>query len=265
MPTAVNGVLLAESVAELSSKSIAWAAWRGVDAYETTRGPPPPMVDYLRTQIDTTNESLARLRKRTAQLLGDGTAAGLHELFQLTNDWSYVMQEMSVLWRPGLYLTPKPFTDDWSASAKAMTLISSLLVFKRGLPAMHLRARGSPRSWRHPHRLLECSSQLTGHKDHGLFFQAAWKLRIAPTSDALLEELWTSTLRLGGVLVASNDRIAGVSIGHLGFITAWRTPTGERVFLLSDPEYATYKVLNFEQMRHFVSHQPHAVDFLTVD
>lgn len=248
----------------MTAKSIAFPSWAGVDAYEVTVGRPPSMDKYLQSQVNTTTASLKRLRTRTSVILS-APSCSFFELFELTNDWSFVVQEMSVLWRPGLHLTAKPFADDWAASAKLMALIAALIMFMPGQPLLHLRARGSPRSWKHPYRVLECSSNFAGNKDLTVFTQASWKLRNAPASDALLDELWLAALRLGGVLVGSNDHLAGVSIGHLGFITAWRGSTGERVFLLSDPEYACYKLLSFEQMQHFISHPPHSTDFLVID
>lgn len=253
-------------VFSISESSIAWLAWKDVDAYETSFGRPPQMESYLRSQIATTSASLRRLRAHTAAVLADQSSS-FHDLFELTNDWSYVLQEMSVLWRPGLYLTMKPISDDWAASAKLMTLIAALLVPMPGLPTISLRARGSPRSWPHPHRLLECplAFQHSGYKDKSTFIQAAHKLRTALDSTPLLDELWCGALRLGGVLVGSDDCIAGVRVGHLGFITACKSKSGERVFLLSDPEYSSFKMLSYDQMKHFISFPAHNADFDAID
>ena len=238
--------------------------WAGVDAYETNYGVAPNMAAHLRTQIDCYSASLKRVRVKANTLL-QRKPISIAQVFELTNDWSYAMQEMSAVWRPGLSLTVKPIADDWAASAKLMTLVAALRVPIPSQPALHLRPRGSPRSWKHMHRLVEFSIAFEARKDCIIFGNAAWKLRIACHSDVFLDELWRATVRLGGVLVGSNDQIAGVSIGHLGFLTAWRAPWGGRCFLLSDPEYTSFKVLSYAQMRYFVAHPPHATDFFHVD
>lgn len=60
---------------------------------------------------------------------------------------------------------------------------------------------------------------------------------------ALIDQLWYRTFFLGGVLFSTNENVAGVYVGHLAYLISF-SYQGEKLFLLSDPEISSYKLID---------------------
>ncbi len=249
----------------------------------------------VRVQVTQFERMLTELRASvSAQLRHTDTTTPLllSNAFSLTQDWNYALQRMSQFFlqqRP-IYLTAKPIPDDWETSAKLMSLLSALALPIPGMPPLTTRTRGAPRTLpRMRQQFLSYSPQIEVSMRHywetnqSLLrkmldlterVRAAVCAHLDDTADQCIAELWQVAWAMGGVIIAYSDRIMGIEVAHLGYLTPFldrpiaSSSSGvdeRRCFLLSDPEYSTFKMMRFSHMRHFISQSTYSFDLFDVE